>query len=695
MRTSACSLPTARSVTTARLAPLVSDPRPGGCGSLTAGATPMDWPVSPAPAMHDVLDRLAARRVGEPAAPASAAGWPMRDRADRVEVVGDAERRRAPPRPGPAGCRRSRRRGPRRPRSAGSAGWPCRCRCPRRASASAPRRGRSSPCRARRSGRGRPPCSSTGGSRPAPCIMPVSQRSGCVDVVGRSRAQKRRTSSGWSSTRNAQPWLNPALGARVALRSARSTTAGSTGRRRRSCGPSGGGVRRPGTPWWSELCLTTSSGCGPTSPRSGGPRRPAATSASRSRPPSASCRVVRRAVRGPRAARSRPTRSATSSAGGTRGAGPGGADRLAPGLGARRRGVRRPAGRGLGAGGGRRAARRGGSCRRRPVGVGGVRRGGGVAVRAGLPGLAAGDRRRLVGAGPRAAGPGRRRARRRRPRAAAPGAAGRRRARSSSCTSSRAATWSTAAPRSGWRARSGRTGATGSTSPARPTTPARPGWRTARDPMLTYAMTALAANKQARLAGQRATFGRVEVDAQRHQRRAVAGDRLAGRPGVVRRRRWPTLVDGGLAAGRRAGRAGRHLAGGHRRVGVGRGRLRPGAGRRGSPPTTRAATGRSSRPRPATTPASCPRPGSRPRCCSSATRPGSRHSPGRARRDRRLPGRRRTPWPTPSSGWRGDAVDGVPPRAGLGRRRRPRRRAGRDRGRAVHPGRATELTLGR
>jgi N-carbamoyl-L-amino-acid hydrolase len=32
------------------------------------------------------------------------------------------------------------------------------------------------------------------------------------------------------------------------------------------------------------------------------------------------------------------------------------------------------------------------------------------------------------------------------------------------------------------------------------------------DPMLTYAMTALAANKQARLGGQRATFGRVEVE---------------------------------------------------------------------------------------------------------------------------------------------------------------------------------------
>ncbi|KRE94348.1 Zn-dependent hydrolase [Nocardioides sp. Soil774] len=32
------------------------------------------------------------------------------------------------------------------------------------------------------------------------------------------------------------------------------------------------------------------------------------------------------------------------------------------------------------------------------------------------------------------------------------------------------------------------------------------------DPMLTYAMTALAANKQARLAGQRATFGRLQVE---------------------------------------------------------------------------------------------------------------------------------------------------------------------------------------
>ena len=43
------------------------------------------------------------------------------------------------------------------------------------------------------------------------------------------------------------------------------------------------------------------------------------------------------------------------------------------------------------------------------------------------------------------------------------------------------------------------------------------------DPMLTYAMTALAANKQARIAGQRATFGRVDVAPQRHQRRSRRG----------------------------------------------------------------------------------------------------------------------------------------------------------------------------
>ncbi len=42
-------------------------------------------------------------------------------------------------------------------------------------------------------------------------------------------SQKRATSAGLSSTRKAQPWLNPALGARTALLRARSTTARSTG----------------------------------------------------------------------------------------------------------------------------------------------------------------------------------------------------------------------------------------------------------------------------------------------------------------------------------------------------------------------------------------------------------------------------------------------------------------------------------
>ena len=98
-----------------------------------------------------------------------------------------------------------------------------------------------------------------------------------------------------------------------------------------------------------------------------------------------------------------------------------------------------------------------------------------------------------------------------------------------------------------------------------------------RDPMLTYAMTALAANKQARLAGERATFGRVDVAPERHQRGAVAGDRLAGR--ALRDGRGAGVPGvGDLEAGLRAGRAGRDVARRGRGVGVGRGGVRPGAG---------------------------------------------------------------------------------------------------------------------
>ena len=151
-----------------------------------------------------------------------------------------------------------------------------------------------------------------------------------------------------------------------------------------------------------------------------------------------------------------------------------------------------------------------------------------------------------------AARPGRRRPRGRR-RGRRPRRCSTASAPSWSCTSSRAATSSTAARRSGWPARSGRTGATASTSPARPTTPGTTRMEDRADPMLTYAMTALAANKQARLAGQRATFGRVEVDAQRHQRGAVAGAGLAGRA-VLDRRRARGAGRGDHAAGDRARR---------------------------------------------------------------------------------------------------------------------------------------------
>ena len=92
------------------------------------------------------------------------------------------------------------------------------------------------------------------------------------------------------------------------------------------------------------------------------------------------------------------------------------------------------------------------------------------------------------------------------------------------------------------------------------------------DPMLTYAMTALAANKQARLAGQRATFGRLEVTPELDQLRALA----VSRPGWTRGRRPPPPWRSWWrrrATGLGAGVARRHRAGGDAGVGVGCGRL--------------------------------------------------------------------------------------------------------------------------
>ena len=181
--------------------------------------------------------RRRARRRRARRRPVSVAAVADGDRADRGR--GPSGMPNAVPegrRSCPAGCRRSRRPGPRRRRSAGSAARPSPCRCTSTAPASGPRRGRSSPCRARRSGRGRRPCWTAARSPPAPCACPSSH--GVVGSSGLGAAVVRprtgATSSGVSSTRNAQPWLNPALGARSACASIRSTTAGSTGLGRRS-----------------------------------------------------------------------------------------------------------------------------------------------------------------------------------------------------------------------------------------------------------------------------------------------------------------------------------------------------------------------------------------------------------------------------------------------------------------------------
>ena len=331
-----------------------------------------------------------------------------------------------------------------------------------------------------------------------------------------------------------------------------------------------------------------------------------------------------------------------------------GGDRVAPRLGARRRGVRRAARRGVRARGGRPAARAGVPPDPADRG-GGVRRGGGLALRAGLPRVAAGDRhhharRRPASCATATAYPS---STRWRPPASSPTSAGRGCWTRSACfvelhveqgrdLVDRDAAVGVASEI--WPHGRYRFDFTGEANHAGTTR-----MEDRHDPMLTYAMTALAANKQARLAGQRATFGRVDV--------APNGtNAVPSRVTAWLDARCATDADArragrrDRAAGPGAGRAGRHHARRHRRVGVGRGRLRRRPGRAGSPATTSPATGRSSRPWPATTPASCPPPGSPPRCCSSATRPASRTRPtSTPRPPTASPASRRSP--TPWSGW--------------------------------------------
>ena len=366
-------------------------------------------------------------------------------------------------------------------------------------------------------------------------------------------AQKRATSSGRSSTRNAQPWLKPAFGARTALASIRSTD-GRVDRPLRVA--SDHPARAYDVLELHEgdhvLCPLTSSRCGATSRRSAGRRR----SGGYFRSPFASAerecrRVVPRAVRGPRPRRRARRRTATWWPGG----GP---------TGRRRRTRCSPARTSTPSSTAGRTTARSAWSRRwppstccatagvvptRPIGVGVF-----VEEEGSRFGLACLGSRLATGTIDAGTAPAR------------SGTAtacvldartrGRRRARRTAdllagvgcfvelhVEQGRDLVDREAAGRGG-QPRSGRTAATASSSPARPTTRAPPAMEDRHDPMLTYAMTVLAANKQARLAGQRATFGRLDVRPQRHQRGPVPGHRLAGRarpsPPRTSRRCWPT-----------------------------------------------------------------------------------------------------------------------------------------------------------
>ena len=271
----------------------------------------------------------------------------------------------------------------------------------------------------------------------------------------------------------------------------------------------------------------------------------------------------------------------------------------------------------------------------RPIGVAVVRRGGGLAVRAGLPRLAADDRRTTPGAGPRAARP-----RRRTPRSTRwpPPASSRDLGRSPLLDSigmfvelhveqgrdlvDRGAAVGVASEI--WPHGRFRFDFTGEANHAGTTR-----MEDRHDPMLTYAMTALAANKQARLAGQRATFGRVDVapngtNAVPSRVTGWLDARCATDADLT------ALLDEIERQGRRAGPSGtapRSTVTAESVSGVGRLRRRPRRPDRPRPesgdwpviPTQAghdagilSAAGRA-----------------RPRCCSSATRPASRTRPTR------------------------------------------------------------------
>ena len=111
--------------------------------------------------------------------------------------------------------------------------------------------------------------------------MPRSQPSGSSRRRRGWSPPRTARRPGRSSTRNAQPWLNPALGARTAFDSSRSTTV----RLDRAVGVGRRTIRRLRTTSWNSMEAIMPAdfeAMWPTSRRSGGRRRAAATSDSRS-----------------------------------------------------------------------------------------------------------------------------------------------------------------------------------------------------------------------------------------------------------------------------------------------------------------------------------------------------------------------------------------------------------------------------
>ena len=261
-------------------------------------------------------------------------------------------------------------------------------------------------------------------------------------------------------------------------------------------------------------------------------------------------------------------------------------------------------------------------------------------------------------------------------------------ARSSSCTSSRAARSSTcdAAGRRR-RRRSGRTAAGGSTSPARPTTPAPRGWPTAHDPMLDVRRRRPGGPRGGASGAARSPpSARCAVRARTPSTRSRRGSRAWLDARAADRRRWTTLR-------RRSsptvgtGRPGRHDVASTGVVDAGD-RVRRRAARPAGRACSADAPGAADRRR-ATTPASWPR----RRADRDALRPQPDRRlalPGRARRARRLRGRRRGARPTCSRTSR--AVTTLLVRARLARRRPVAGRARRRRRRPDHRGRAPAPT---